>query len=153
MAGVQQAPPENPDSLPSYVEKRNRLQPPLFFLRGQVLQPGLGQLQHALRVVAHRRGFGQNFRGRRFGSAQELAEKAPFRKQLVLENLENGLRAWVRLEGKVRIRKAAPDGNHLVGLAGIGVEQMLKQWGRGPRNALLGQSSEFIVHRDTSKRV
>ena len=88
----------------------------------------------------------QDVPGGRLRGFEELAEEAPLRQQLVLQDVGDGARARVWPVGEVGVREAAPDSGHLVGLAGVGVEDVLQGQRHGPRDALVRDGDVGIVH-------
>ena len=90
--GVQDAPPENPDSLAADVEERHDFEPPGVGLKGEKVQPLQNQLYKARLRMGEIETGGQNLIGGRFGRAEKLAEEAAFGEQLMFENPGDGAR-------------------------------------------------------------
>jgi YD repeat-containing protein len=144
---VQDAPPKNPDALAHDVEKRDALEPPRFVLDRQVRQARLGQLLHALREHRRRLLLGQQFGRGWLGQAEKFREKSPLGEQLVLHDVERGARSGIRAKRQILGGKGPPDVHHLVGLAGVGVEQDLEDGEPGARNFCFGNGRVGIFHR------
>src|SRR6266852_2779027 len=119
---VQDPAPEDPESLSSHVEERHHFQPPRFVTSGHAFQTRATQL---LITPAKRRGHKllRQQRGR-FGLARqsdELSKEAPFRKKLVLHDVEHAAGTLHRFESHIFWFELAPYADHLAGLAGIRV--------------------------------
>jgi hypothetical protein len=133
MSCVKNPSPEDPDSLAFDVEERDPFQPPCLGPTGEKSQARKGEFAHSFRVIGRRRPRRQNLGRRRLGKTQELREEPPLGEQLVFHNLFDGARARVRPKRHVAERELAPDGDHLVRFARVGIEQMLEDGGRRPR--------------------
>ena len=127
MAGMQHAPPENPDALAPGLEERDNLHPPVARLLREKFQTRARQLHHALRAGGDVEFFRKHFAGRRLGRADKFAEEAPFGEKLVLQDFGDRRRFGMRTEAEVGVAEAAPDGDDLIGFAGVDVEQMLEE--------------------------
>ncbi len=52
----------------------------------------------------------------------------------------------MRPEAEVTVRETAPYGDHLVGFAGVDIEQVLEQRIGGAGNVALGNGGEVVTH-------
>ena len=64
----------------------------------------------------------------------------------MLEDVGDGGRLGMRAVREIVLGEAAPDVDNLVGLAGVGVEQMLEERIGGARNVGVGDGDEIVVH-------
>ncbi|HKS97614.1 MAG TPA: hypothetical protein VJV74_15975, partial [Terriglobia bacterium] len=103
-------------------------------LAGQKVQARRGQFGHPSRVIPGEVLRRQYVGGGRFRYSQELSEEAALREQLVLHDFFCGAGSGVRPERKVSGRERAPYRDDLVGLAGVGVEQVLQKRRSGLRH-------------------
>src|SRR3569623_1892934 len=65
----------------------------------------------------------------------------------MLQNVADSRRARMRAEGEIPVAELAPDGCHLVRLARVRVEHVLKRWITRSRNLLIRNGGERIFHR------
>ena len=91
-------------------------------------------------------GAGSDVGSGRLRRSEELAEEAALGQQLVLQDVADGARPRMRAERQVGVDEPAPHRGDLVGLAGVGVEDVLQHRRRGPRDAIVGNGDVGIVH-------
>src|SRR5262245_56043537 len=125
MRGVQDAPPENPDSFPLHIEERNNCKPPVLSLLCQKLQTCAGELDHSGGISLRRAVLRQDFVRRHFRQSQKLGKEATFRQQLVLDNLFDATRARMWLEREIVRRELMPDRVEFVYLTRICPHEVL----------------------------
>lgn len=75
---MQDTPPENPDALPSDVEKGDDFHPPRCVLLGEEIETFPGEFDEARGGGFDGQGGGQYLIGRRLGGNEEFAEEAAF---------------------------------------------------------------------------
>ena len=114
MGGVENASPENPNALAADVEERHDFEPPGFGLQGEEIETLAGEFNEARLDIGEVKRRGQHFGGRRFGRAEELAEKAALGEKLVGQNFANSRRPGVGAEIEVGVGKFAPGGDHFI---------------------------------------
>ena len=130
VAGVEDSPPERPDSLPFQpTEERHLRQPPLGGRLGKLRQPPLRQRDVPVQVgldrglIARRQQF---FDGWLLG-ADELGEEPPLREDLVDQDGSDRVDLLVRLEVEEIVGDRPPHAGGLVRLAGVGGNEVLEQ--------------------------
>lgn len=149
VGGVQDAPPEDPDALAFDVEEGDVGVPPGSGLAGEMSQARAGEFDETGRVgrgvLFGRKNFGRG----RFRRTEEFAEEAAFGEELVAEDLLHGAGFGVRAVGEGFGREGEPDGAGFVGLAGVGIEQVLVDGIGGSGNLRIGESGLRILHELT----
>jgi len=108
MRGVQQSSPQDPDPLALDVEERDASRPPFGRLRRETLQAWTRELGDAMRGSVDRERLGKYVGWSRLLEAEEFAEEAAFRQQLVFENVTNRRRAQLRTIVEIGVRELAP---------------------------------------------
>ncbi len=123
--GVENAAPEYPDAFALDVEERDALVPPRGGLAGEIGQAGPGEFDEAGGVGRGVWLSREDFGWRWFRGTEKLAEEAAFGEELVGEDLLHCAGFGV---GPVRDRfrrQRRPNGEGLVGLAHVGIQQVL----------------------------
>src|SRR5262249_8782016 len=147
VAGVQDPPPERPDPLPSQpIEERYLRQPPLGAGRGKLRQPSLRQQDIPLQVRSDRRLLvrTQELLDERLLDADELGEEPALRQDLVDEDGPNRVRLLMRSEVEEVVRGRPPNARGLVGLAGVGRDDVLEERVWCERNDLVGNGDGLV---------
>lgn len=149
VAGVQDTPPEHPNSLPLQpTEEGPALQPPgggaLSKLRQTVLhQPDvLVDVRLDDGLLAGREEF---FAGRLLG-ADELSEEPAFGEKLVSQDRADRVRLVVRLEVEQGVRHRPPDARRLVRLADAGGDDVPEDRLDRLRHVSVGDGDEVVFH-------
>src|ERR1019366_3493747 len=150
MGAVQHAAPEHPDALPSESEERHVLHPPVGGLRGEERESRPRQLLLALKVCAQLWYLREHIGGGWFGRAHKFAEEPALGEQFMVQDVGHGGRLGMWTKIQVVLREATPNREDLVGLAGVGVQQMLEEWVAGARNILRRNGNEVVVHDGAS---
>src|SRR5215217_2210865 len=126
MRGVQNAPPEDPDSFALHVKERNNFKPPVLTLLCQEVQACARELNHSYRQLVRSAVLRQDFLRRHFRQAQKLGKEPAFGQQLVLDDLCNGAGARMWFERKIFGAEFTPDRIELVYFTRISLHQVLK---------------------------
>jgi hypothetical protein len=127
MRGVQDPPPEDPDSLAPDIEERHLSRPEGLARIGERRQASPRKGDYALDIGLHRRPITlrQQRIHVRLGETHELGEKPPLREDLMNQYLADGAAAGVKPELELIIVQLAPERAELVALRGISVRQVL----------------------------
>src|SRR6185437_8339926 len=143
---MQHAPPENPDPLALDVEEVDGFEPGTLRLRRDPDEPRRRKLRQPRNIVLNR-GFGrQNIAGWRLFLSKELAEKAPARQQLMLDDLPDRSRARMRTPVEILIAKTSPHRGDFVDFARIGVHRVLESRASRARNPAIADLAPAVLH-------
>jgi hypothetical protein len=121
---MQHAPPENPYALALDIKERNNFKPPWLIAVRHALQARTAQLFIAAAKTRGREFLRQKAGG--FGLAaqpDELGKETPLGEKLVLHHVKHAAGAVCRLEGHIFRGELPPQADHLVRLAGVGIQQ------------------------------
>src|SRR5579872_7136297 len=125
--GMQDPPPENPDSLPFHIEERTLLHPPIVVLLRQVGQSRSRQVDQPRRECLRSVRCGKQYRRIRLRTTEEIPEESPLRQKLVPEYFERRTRTGMRPERKIRHCKLPEHRSCFVDFARISLERMLQE--------------------------
>src|SRR4051794_22165731 len=152
VAGMEDTPPEGPDSLPPQpTEERHLGQPPLVGRLGKLRQPLLRQRDVTVLVGSDRWLIAwreQLFDGWLL-DADELGEEPTLREDLVDEDGTDRVDLLVELEVQQIVRDRPRHAGGLVGLGGVGDDEVLEQRVSCLRNVVVRDGDEVVVHESS----
>jgi hypothetical protein len=143
--GVEDAPPENPDTLAFDIEEAVAGEPP-----GAILAREKRQTRKRQFFQTRGKGFGGGVGGEYeggigLGDIEEFGKETALGKKLVTEDFERRGGFRMRAEGEVRGIELAKDVSGLVGFAGVGVDNVLKRGVEGAGNRGFGNHAFKIA--------
>src|SRR5271157_4856484 len=147
MSGMQDAPPEDPDSFPAGIKERDNRPPPVLISFRHESKSRRGKLQHPLVEVLDRKPLRQDLFRCDFRHAEEFGKESPLRKQLVLHDVGDRTGTRMRAVAKIGIEKGRPDGNDFIRLAGVGIEDVLEERNPGAWNLFVTNRRKRIFHK------
>ena len=113
------------------------------------MNPSRGEASSSIRLL---KSSTESFCGRTCsaatsGTPRKFGKESPLRQQLVLHDVGDRTGTRMRAVAKIRINKGRPDGNDFIRLAGVGIEDVLKEWNPAARNLFVANRRERIFHK------